>query len=142
MCVVAVLRVARQLLVLIGGVRIVKSRQPVVPTAILRRQSAEESFAKVGEVVCGAVALRVRVVELVAQLQEGGLPERLAVGGLHRIAVFLRRRNVVAVGLVCRVVAQLVLSLVQVHVVGRQLLAVAVGIAKVATQRNVASFRV
>ena len=68
MRIVLIFRVAAQRLVLIFGVGLVEQIQVAVPLAVLRCERAKEVLAKVGEVVCGTVALAVRVLELIAHL--------------------------------------------------------------------------
>ena len=121
MRIVLIFRVTAQRLVLIFGVGLVGQTEIAVPLAVLRSESAEEVFAQIGEIVCGTVALAVRILELIAHLQERSLPQRLAVCSLYAVAVRLGRRHVVAVCLVGRVGERVVLHLylIQMDVVGR-----------------------
>ena len=117
--IVLIFGVAAQRLVLIFGVGLVEQVQIAVPLAVLRCESAEEVFAQIGEIVCGTVALAVRILELITHLQERSLPQRFAVCSLYAVAVRLGRRHAVAVGLVGRVGERVVfhLYLIQMDVV-------------------------
>ena len=98
--VVGILRVSAQRVGLIAFQRSGGAAQVVVPAAVGRHDAVEEIPPHGAEVVGGAVALVVRVLIAVAQLQEHLLGDGLAVGGLQVVAPALRWRQVVAVGLV------------------------------------------
>ena len=144
MRVVLIFRVSAQRLVLVVGIWFLQACEIAVPVAVAVCHVAEEVLAQIAEIVCCAVALAVAVVELVAHLQERSLPQRLAVCCLHRVAPRLCGCHVVAVCLVCGVGfgIKLALYLVEVHVVCRQALAVALVVRALQTQRHVTSHAV
>ena len=139
MRIVLVLRVAAEVSVVIVLDGVVEPAEKAVPVAVGIAHTIEEALAHVAEVVCRALALGVAVRELVAELQECCFPERFAVGGLCAVVVVLRWREVIAVGLVCGVVAHGIEHLVEVYVVGGKALVVGVGIVGIELHGDVAS---
>ena len=91
------------------------------------------------EIVGAAVALGVAVSKLIAELQEGSLPEWLTIGQLARITVILRRSQVIAVGLISRILALRCLYKIELGIVERDALAVIIRIFGIHTEGDVAS---
>ena len=139
---VFILRVSAQLLVFIFGVGLWQQVKIAVPLSVAVLCAREEVFAQVAKVVGGTVAPAVAVVIFIAKLQEGGLPQWLAVGGLCCVAPLLCGCNVEAVGLIGRVVTQLVFYLIEVYVVGRQTLAITLVVRHIAAHSNVSAHAV
>ena len=134
---VLVFRIAAEPCVKIRLIRIVEPREVFVPPSVLWRQSGEEVLAQIAEVVGVLVALAETVVELIAQLQEGSLPQRLAVSCLQRIVPVARGSDAVAVCLICRVGSGLVEHLIKMHVGERQTVAVAFAVTPFPTHGEV-----
>ena len=99
MIVIAILRETALIIILVIFEMTGKRIQIAVPTTVL----LITTHRILAEIVGAAVALGVAVSKLIAELQEGSLPEWLTIGQLSRITVILRRSQVVAVGLISRI---------------------------------------
>ena len=138
--VVLIFRESAQIVVAIVLIGIAKPGEVGIPRAVERCGALGKVVAHVGEVVGRAVALRIRIGELIAELQEGSLPERFAVGCLQRVAVVACGREVESVGIVygvlCRV--QHRSHLIECDVAGGKAFRFTLGDVGIGPERNVA----
>ena len=114
--IIGVLGITAEVSVEIGFKRIVQTCEIVTPTSVRTGYAAEKIFTEVTEIVCGAFALIVLVIELIAELQEHGTEDWLAVCKLQTVIKRRRRCCVEAVGLVRRVCTCSVQHLIQMYV--------------------------
>ena len=112
-----------------------KRIQVTVPTTVL----LITTHSILAEIVGAAVALGVAVSKLIAELQEGSLPEWFTIGQLARIAVILRRSQVIAVGLISRILTLRCLYEIEFGIVERDALAVIISIFGIHTEGDVTS---
>ena len=112
-----------------------KRIQVTIPTTVL----LITTHSTLAEIVGAAVALGVAVSKLIAELQEGSLPEWLTIGQLARIAVILRRSQVIAVGLISRILTLRCLYEIELGIVERDALAVIIRIFGIHTEGDVTS---
>ena len=135
MSVVAILRETALIIILVIFEMTGKRIQIAVPTTVL----LITTHSILAKIVGAAVALGVAVSKLIAELQEGSLPERLTIGQLARITVILRRSQVIAVGLISRILTLRCLYEIEFGIVERDALAVIIRIFGIHTQGDVAS---
>ena len=135
MSIVLILRILTQILILVIAKLTGKRIQVTIPTTIFMI-SCHRILA---EIVGASVALGVAVSKLIAELQEGSLPEWLTIGQLARITVILRRSQVIAVGLISRILTLRCLYEIELGIVKRDALAVIIRIFGIHTQGDVAS---
>ena len=133
--VVAILRETALIIILVIFEMTGKRIQIAVPTTVL----LITTHSILAKIVGAAVALGVAVSKLIAELQEGSLPERLTIGQLARITVILRRSQVIAVGLISRILTLRCLYEIELGIVERDALAVIIRIFGIHTEGDVAS---
>ena len=97
-----------------------KRIQIAVPTTILLITTQRI----LAEIVGAAVTLGVAVSKLIAELQEGSLPEWFTIGQLACITVILRRSQVITVGLISRILTLCSLHEIELGIVERDTLAI------------------
>ena len=135
MIVIAILRETALIIILVIFEMTGKRIQIAVPTTVL----LITTHRILAEIVGAAVALGVAVSKLIAELQEGSLPEWLTIGQLSRITVILRRSQVVAVGLISRILTLCRLYEIELGIVERDALAVIISIFGIHTEGDVTS---
>ena len=133
--VVAILRETALIIILVIFEMTGKRIQVTIPTTVL----LIAIHGILAEIVGAAVALGVAVSKLIAELQEGSLPEWLTIGQLGRITVILRRSQVIAVGLISRILTLRCLHKIEFGIVERDALAVIIRIFGIHTEGDVAS---
>ena len=114
-----VLRITTERLVVVAVKRMAERVEIVVPRAVFRCQGIEIALSEIGEVVGGTLALVVAIFKPIDELQEGRLPQRFGIGQFYRIIPVFCRREIIAVGLVSRVLAKHVSQKKEMYVIGR-----------------------
>ena len=117
-------------------------REPGIPVAVSGGDVRKDVLRQMAEVVSLAVALVLVIAQLVVCLQVSPLPKRLAVGGAEHIAAVVGRGCVVAGSVVGGVATGLVLDEIEVDVVVRGILVLAVASAGFDAEGYVASMRI
>lgn len=86
MYIVSVFRISAKVLVKVAVKRIFKTREVAAPTTVGVAHAVKEVLAKITEVVSGAFAFVILVIEVITELQEHRPEYRFTVGKLQVVA--------------------------------------------------------